>query len=527
MEPRDLHDLLEEDGLPPAIGSGSVLINAHSRPHCGKLSAATREIGICGATTRGERSLCFEGKRCAFGLNPKIPLEDIPAERILFNGCFTACVAGKPHNMPVDSLLTASAIRGRANEYIGNTKLGWYGEDDTQSFVALSSANIDAPAAVHLINDLRESEKREIGVSMIFFGDAATGSSWPTQRAAKSHPRVYKNRVTISSTVSGPQGFRIPGRRWGHLGRSGALHASFRPQNVAQNFSVRVWALPWSNESVVLLIPRTSLRSGIRMTVTLKGGGGHEASQNGPRPLELALRRSSYLRTLPLFTKVIMDFESSFHDLLVSLKQVERSDRADLSLHNSCLASHQRLERDLVQRLDNLLVTQTCEAAASISWNWEDEYNHEASLLAKGGQKCCPLCGGRTQLFYRQGLIAPRFIRRQVVCCHCGILSDLPPGFAGYLRNRPRLLRDNQLADQVWVSNASGKPRDVTLSLVANGFGLDQSHVETKRIHVPAKEGRRIPLRLSTAKPLSGFARVRVYFASGGDLGFFGRPYVF
>lgn len=511
--------------------TGTILINGHSRPHCGLLPTADGLVGICGLASGGADGRCVDGTACHFGEAPRVVLQRVEARRIYFNGCTTAGVGTRrPEFLPPAAMVAHAALRGRVREYVGNVRTGLYGEEDLDWFLGASALGHTPAQSVRVVEAARRATGREVIPSALYFGDASN-PAWPVEGVVVGEAELVGERVVVRwSRSDRVLVARVPGATWAELAACDRLHVwTTHPSHP----SVSVLADPWSEDSLVLAVPR------IRSPAPAGGEGPEDPVSVELRPLAEPIDRTlgetlasaiEHLRGLqgsPTFTSVVADVPWRLEQELVALRR-DATARSSLTLLPELLAHWRAQEAVAARRLDSSLVA-TALTRAQQRWSWGLEYIHRVQAVPRPQRASCPGCGALAIDIDYVDHASPRMVRTVEVCGYCGIVEDLP---AWPLR--PRLLDETlhvsstELRGRVEIDNVGARPRVVVLGATVRGAGqMRPSSRAMAELEIAPSATASFDFSLLPELPMTELMQTWVFVASEGAIGLVGRMLLF
>lgn len=498
---------------------GSLLINAHSRPHCGKLNVADGPLGVCGLPSGGRDGVCVGGTACHFGTAPRAELQDLRTERIFFNGCTTAGVGARASDgIPRAAMLTAAAMRSASREFIGNVRPGTYDDTDVDWLIGLSALGYTPAEAVEVFERARRATGRELIASGLYFGDP-TNPPWPLAGAvvgavAISNGTPAKVRVRWAR-VDRVLIAAIEGRAWAHAADTDRLHVA-----IDLPYPVTIVEDPRTDWSLVLVTPRAcdtaAPPESLNLELTLLPRPFRRAVGSAGRRAVIHLR---WLASLPALGEVVADAAAAVEQRILGLHAFAAS-RGDLGAYPELIDEATKEDERAACAFDERLIDAAL-ARSRIYWNLANEYVHRVQAIPRGQSATCDVCGGFATEQLLVDLVETSVRRVERSCGICGIVSDLPEGAL-----RPRVVtsshrqENGSLIGHAEIVNDGTRPRRVTLGAVLEGAGpTTPDSREKATLTLGPHETAVFPFALTPAANTSGNFALRIFAASEGSLG--------
>lgn len=527
--------------------TGTILINGHSRPHCGLLPASDGIVGICGLASGGAGGRCVEGTTCQFGEAPRVVLQRLRARRVFFNGCTTAGVGTRrPDYLPSAAMLVHAALRGTVREYVGNVRTGLYGEEDLDWFMGSSALGFSPAECIVIVEAARKASERELIPSLLYFGDA-TNPPWPVTGVVVGDvlpvdANLSADQVTTSQVsrvairwhrLDRVLVARVPSVVWAELAAQDCLHVlTQHPSHPLVN----VLADPWSDASLVLAVPQvpippsdepercSKLENSIVIELRILP---EKIDRNVGHVLSASIEHLRVLEDLPTFTPVVADVPSRLEQELVVLRRAAGS-RSSLTLLPELLQHVRDLEAQAARTLDDALVSAAL-ARSTQRWNWSAEYLHRVRAVPSQERRKCPGCGAISVHIEYLDYVYPRLIRCVELCGYCGVVVDHP---AWPLRLRWVIdtlrLTPNAFEGRVEVYNEDIRPRKVTLGVTVRGAG--QMHPQSRakaQLEVMSDSTECFDFSLLPEAPMTKLMQAWTFMACEGSIGLIGRMLLF
>lgn len=511
-----------------AAAATTLVMNVHSRPHCGVLFATDGRAGVCASPTRGEGGRCFDGHPCFFADRPRLVLESANASRLLMNGCFTATFGGRPAGLPPETNHAFAAARGRVAEFVGNLRAGRYETQDVSWFLALGSLGYRPAEAVQIVDRTRVAELREAEPSMVYVGDSGN-PPWTVVVPAETTVRADGDALEVGlSSSSGIRAARLRGRSWARLAAEGRLDVSTGP--APGETLVSLAEDPFDDYSVLLAVdasPGPRDRPGVQIRLAPRARPAPEQPAVGTTLLE-TLDRLEFLARTPSLERVAVAASRALVDEVAELRQRLGSPQ-DLSDRAVARHSAEVREETVAESFDPALVAEACRHAAGYL-NWQEEYAPYMSSRPARDPTTCGVCGRTARRFDLVDRVRGKLRRRQVVCVDCAIVEDVPEWdlrvslVGGSVRAERDCFRCT-----VEIENAGTAFRRVAAGARVHGFEVDvaRSRGAHESLALPVGAAGRIEVDLVAHETYWGFTWMRVYVASRGDFGFVGMPVVF
>jgi len=509
--------------------SGTLLVSAHSRPHCGMIAAADGLLGICGLETGGADGRCVNGSACHFANAPRAVLDQLAAQRIYFNGCTTGGIGTRRQDfLPRSSLIALAALRGAAREFVGNVRSGLYSEADLECFVGAAALGYTPAECVGLINGLRRLMHRDAFASCCFFGDAAS-DAWPVDGAAVGLVCESGDGLQVRwSTLDMVLVARVPNRRWADLAIHDRLHIVVTPRIDAR---ISVLPDPWSDASIVLAVPhlvgdRAAVRPDQEIAVTLRPLY-ESIDRSVGSVLGPAIERLRWLAALPTFEPLLAGGATVLEGELLALRRAAatRENLADLP---NLLAYLRRAESEAACRFDEAILTQALSRSQT-RWSWTTEYGHRMQASPREAPATCPHCGALAVDIDFEDFIWSTVRRSTRACGYCGIVSDVPNWPLRCRLRHERLRHSSTLVSgSVEVSNDENRPRRLWLGATVRDAGAfkDTSLAATELVLEPHTTFE-WSFVLKPVEPIDKLSQTWVFVVSEGGLGLVGTIVLF
>ena len=500
--------------------AGTLLINSHSRPHCGILRVADGPVGLCGLASGGAGGRCIDGSACYFGEAPRVVMQDLRAPRVLFNGCSTANIGGRRADyLPRAAMVSHAALRSQARELVGNVRLVLSDEVDLDWFLAGSALGYPPAQGVELIEAARRASGREVLASALYFGDAAN-PAWPAEGVSQGEVVIDDDGAAVRwASLDRVLVARVDGRRWAELAAADRLHVSGeRPSHVI----VAVIPDPWGDRSLVLALPRGEhARGGERagaLTLRLRPLAEPIDRALG-ETLERAVEHVRWLEALPSFATVLAGASRRLEAELVQLRRIASS-RMNLLMLRELLDQVWLDEVRAACRFDDAIIDEALVRSRQ-SWDVVVEYAHRLHAVPSATASTCDGCGSfATAVDYTDH--ASVGIERTITGCgHCGVVADMP-----VCALRVRILSDDltyaadRVTGRVEITNEDDRPRRVALGVaIAMGGELLPASVARTTVILDGGSASTFAFQLLPAAPLTQFLALRAFLASEGAFG--------
>ncbi len=500
--------------------TGTLLINAHSRPHCGILKVADGELGICGWTSGAADGLCVDGTACYFGEAPRAVLQDLQAPRIFFNGCTTAGVGCRRLDfLPRPAMVSHAALRGRAKEFVGNVRVGEYDEADLNWFLGASALGYTPAQSVEIVERARTSSGHERMRSTVYFGDA-TNAAWPVHGVSVGDVVVEDQRVRIRwARPDGVLVARVPGRIVADLAEHDRLHAATQHPSQPR---IAVLSDPFQDASLVLVAPCVEGENSSTDVEISFSALVDRVDRSVGRVLAPAVEQVRWLEGLRAFAGVLDGASRQLEEELVALRRAAAS-RSDVTMLPELLTYVRAREEEAACRFDGVLIDEAlCRSQGS--WNWQMEYGARVHTAPRSDPSSCPNCGAFANDVDCTDWANPRVVRTVKACGYCGVVADLPVWGL-----HVRIVRENlvfsatELRGSAEIHNSDDRARRVTVAVaVVRGGPMQPGSTARTELVVGAGETARFAFALTPLRPMREMMHTRVYVASEGAFGLVG-----
>ncbi|KJS17066.1 MAG: hypothetical protein VR78_06550 [Hoeflea sp. BRH_c9] len=495
----------------------TLIMNGHSRPHCGLIIDSDRVVGVCGARTQAESGKCFGGFPCAFKDKMRIHLPRINAARVYFNACFSARL-GSALSIPPQEYLSAAAVRGSPAQYIGNYDENDYHESDVWWFIGLSLLGFSPAAAVRTIEYTRSRGPQEWPQSTWLLGDASS-APWPVAFANLGEVRYRSGSALITWVGQGPLGIaRLEGRHWSRMARDYRLEVRSQVELDYVGFCED----PFGDWSLVLVKGcDDQLRADLQLKILKRPVEGEVEDLLGP-----AVQRLDFLLSCRPFSTALQWCRERLIEAALHVNRY-RSERSQILNRQEHVRALRALAEDFCEFLDRKLVVLACEQASENRWNWEEQYVHRTTTGHNVIRTTNPTDGSAAVRRSVFDLVNGQLIRTQLFSVDNGIAADLPVGlFDAHLGPEPPTFDGESFRDVLILKCVAKRSLRVVISLQVQGEqpgGPGQLSV----VNLEADQVIAIPLSITCRPSLSGFRWVRVYLSSEVGFGFVARPYIF
>jgi hypothetical protein len=500
--------------------AGILLINAHSRPHCGVIKAMDGEVGICGWTTGGTDGRCVDGTDCYFGEGPRAVLQDLQAPRIFFNGCTTAGIGGRRLDfLPRSAMVSHAALRGAAREFIGNVWVGQYEEADIDWFLAVSGLGYSPAQCVEVVEAARKRVDREAVRSLLYFGDA-TNPAWPVRGVSIGELVIDDGGVRVRwPQVDRVLVARLPGRRIANLAESDRLHAGTLP---ASNSKIAILPDPFHDASLVLVLPCFDNEQPLDKIEVGFAQLPEPIDRSVGLTLELTVQLLRFLESLPVFAAVLNQASKELEGELILLRQAAAS-RLHVTMLPELFKYLRQREREAAWRFDTTLIDQALLQSQG-TWNWQKEYGHRVKVSPRGQPSSCPNCGAAANDADCTDWANPNVRRTIKTCGYCGIVSDLPVwNLTLSIIPESLVCSMTELRCTAGISNGDDCARRIRLGIAVLRAGeMQPNSISKAELTVDAGQTSVVAFTLLPVKPMHEIMQTRIYIASEGAFGFVG-----
>jgi hypothetical protein len=502
---------------------GTLLLHSHSRPHCGLLQASDAVVGVCGLASGGAGGQCVDGSSCHFGAAPRAVLQRSQAQRIYYNGCTTAGVASRRTDfLPRAAMICHAALRGKAREFVGNVRTGYYGETDLQWFIGCSALGRTPAECVSIVEAWRTSTGNETFPSCLYFGDASN-LAWPMQGACVGEARpdgdggLHLHWARCDDVLVA----RVPDPRWAELAAADRLHVRTAH---ASRPAVAVVADPWERASLILVVPplgRAGWASAEPVDIEF-----HSLEVPVDREVGGALTRAiehlRWIEALPAFKDRLADGSRQLEDELVAFRRLAAS-RDDLTMLPETLDCLREMEIEAASRFDALVVDEALSRSRT-RWTWNGEYEPSVRALPRKDGSVCPNCGGFAADVDLLCYANDRLKRASRICAYCGIVSDVPSWSLGVtLVPETLVVSSGAVSGRIDLSNGAARAALVSVGVTVRGAGeMRPGSADRARLLVEAGATRSFSFALEPAKALTELMQLVVFAASEGALGMVG-----
>jgi hypothetical protein len=506
---------------------GTLLLSSHSRPHCGLLHAADGLVGVCGLPTGGAGGRCVDGTACHFGESPRVVLQDLQAQRIYYNGCTTAGVGTRRTDfLPRSAMICHAALRGRAREFVGNVRSGYYSEMDTNWFLGASALGYTPAECVGIVEAWRERAGLETMASCLYFGDA-TNPAWPIEGVLVGEAVAQADRLHIGwPRHDRVLVARVPDKTWADLAGEDRLGVRSRGPSWP---CVMVIPDPWEQASIVLVIPRAE--EGVNTTSTALEIELNPLATPADRTigevLACAIEHLRWLALLPTFATLLADAPKQLEEELVTLRRVALS-RDNLMMLEETLSYLRKSEAAAATRFDGAIVDEAISRSTT-RWNWSGECAPYLHASPRKQWSACPGCGGFANDNDLTGYANRQIRRTSRFCGYCGMLSDLPAwGLRVRMIEEALIISASGLTGCVEVSNDTARPLQVTMGATIRGAGeMAADSVNKARLLVEPGASSLFEFTLKPARPATELMQAFIFIASEAAFGVIGRMLLF
>jgi len=501
------------DGINEA--GGTLLINGHSRPHCGILYVSDGPVGICGLSPNG-LGRCVDNSSCYFGEAPRAVLEDLRARRVYFNGCTTGGVGTLRRDfLPRAAMVSHAALRGGAREFIGNVRSGHYDETDIEWFLAGSALGYKPAQCIEIIESARNTTGREVIRSAIYFGDP-TNTAWPVKGVAVGEVIVGDDEVKIfwprSDRVLVA---RVSKTMWADLAESDQVHVS---TSLPTPPRVSIIKDPFREATLVLAVPHNGTDASSNIEVVFR-----TLDKACDRSIGMVLARAieniHWIESLPAFATRLSSASNILEEELVKLRRAAAS-RSDLMLVPELLVWARDREDKTARSFDETIIDGALSRSQEY-WNWQMEYADRVTAKPQKSPLTCPSCEAFANGIGYVDLVNPRIKRELKVCAYCGIVADLPIwDLAVRIVPDALIYSAGRVAGRVEVTNNGQTPDSLVLGAAVERAGMIMPQSVAKgEMRVAPGETSFFEFELIPKKALSDLMQTRVYVASRGEFG--------
>jgi hypothetical protein len=495
---------------------GTLLINAHSRPHCGILPTTDGTIGICGLPSGGADGHCVDGTLCHFGSTPRIVLQNLRAPRVYFNGCTTAGPGSRRSDfLPRSAMVLGAVVRSGAREYVGNLRSGLYTDFDLYWFLGACALGCTPAESVVVVDAARDSANRDRTPSLVYVGDA-THPAWPVEGVTCGRFVAASDVVRIEwPQHDGILIARVTDRRWAGLATSDRLHVRC---DCSSNPLVQVIADPWHDAVLVLALPRNGDHAAGPLVVELAPLSSPIDRHIGDH-LASALDQVRWLVGMPSFHEILRDTAQDFENTLVTLRRAVDS-RDDLRLIPELMAYLRNEETHAARSVDGIILGAVLTRLHS-RWNFSSEYMHRVRAVPRTAPLTCPVCGAFAQVIDLYDHAITSVQRSTTACGYCGIVADEPHWPLRLGPARPTATDAVQFSGSVEVSNLDVRPRTISVGVAVRGAGAMRptSHARGE-LDIPAGGVSSFTFSLCPERPMREVMQACVVAVSEGGLGF-------
>ena len=498
--------------------TGALIINGHSRPHCGVLKLSDGELGICGAPSGGAGGVCVFGTNCYFGDGPRVILQDLRARRVLFNGCTTGGVDCRHADfLPRAAMISHAALRGSAREFVGNFRVGHYEDSDLEWFLGASALGYTPAESVEIMDRARYAAGRERMRAAVYFGDAMN-PAWPVQGTIVGEVSNDGDFVRIrwpqpERTLVA----RVDGSTLAALAESDRLYAAALGLSA---WKISVTASPRGDASLVLATPDADNQYPQEPVEIGFAALPEPVDRTVGGVLMHALERVRLLQSLPVFTKILEKAPSEMEAELVLLRRSAAS-RADCAMLPQRMSYITEREERAARQFDRPLIDQALYRSRS-SWNWQAEYGHRVHEEPQGRPSICPTCGGFASDVLCTDLVYPLQRRLVRACGFCGVVADLPIWDLDLqILSDTLKVRESELRGTALIRNYGKRTLRVAAG-VAIVRGGEMQQVSTAKAELVASPATSVsfPFQLLPQKPMREIMQTRLYVACEGGFGF-------
>jgi len=500
---------------------GVVIIQGHSRPHCGRLLFADGEFGVCGLRSAGADGRCVDGVVCHFSERPRFAAQEFRAARVYYDGCSTARVGGSRtgvFGLPREAMLSHAVIRSAAREFIGNMHACTFGSADVYWLLGLSALGYSPAECVQVMDYARALAGREVVTSCVYFGDAVN-HSWPCGDAVTGGVTETGTEVQVYwPTMGSVFAAKLPGRLWAELTSEDLAEVEVPHET---NLQVSVVPDPWSDFSILLAVPRTSNVDDTTLSITLRKSNAR-SNGNAGRKVAEAIDNIRWLASLPAFKATLSGAESTLEEKLIAIRRIghEREDYSRVRTLARIAHGADGLES---HQFDKLLIE--CALLRSRTrWELLEEYESRSRADHSPEPDACGNCGAATLVARRTDMVHPKIIRTTRTCSCCGIIADMPD-WPLVIKLDPSSVHwaGRTLRGIVAIYNSGPDSRELAAgaSLVGAGEIVDGSSAQFRGT-APTGREIRFEFAVTHRRLATGTMRFRTFVASRGALGFVG-----
>lgn len=500
------------------VGPSTVVMNGHGRHHCGSLYSQGVRSGVCASPTRSIKGECVHGRRCFYRDSKPVSLEEVDAERVFFNACFSGRMSGTAFGLPTSATMPHAAARGRIAEYIGNYRAGRYNLWDIYWFFGLSHAGLSPALAVHALQAIRKAEGRQKDISALYFGDAVQR---PWSVSPSFGASVTNEGQSIIIKWSGRSRFysaEVAGKRWCRVGVHRQIRVCIRSggKPVLTDAEIQMTPIPGRETSLIVAVfpsspppanwdlkvslvqakhstqlPRCLLGATTSVNFLIRNG----FATLGPDAI--LLRRSALS---------LLHLASGRPHLIHGPLDSSRPSRTDASLSHLC---------------DFAIVSEAI-AKSDAGWIWEDSYLSEVDVRCGKKRPTCTICRSPAHQYDVRSLTHPAIKRTQILCPECGLVADYPrwpfaPSF--------RLVRGSGSHIIIKVTVLVREHlHPFTVAVAVGPIGVQRKHPLTSDDIVYFSTSGTKTVSFESATPMSGFYWLRLYIVSKGQFGILSMP---
>ncbi|MFT3770469.1 MAG: hypothetical protein QM820_34000 [Minicystis sp.] len=500
---------------------GALFVSTHSRPHCGVLDVTDGRVGLCGLASGGAGGRCVDGGACYFGETPRAVMQNLDAQRVFFNGCSTGTVDSGllPHHLPRAAMLSHAALRGVTREYVGNVRIGYYGEADLDWFLGASALGYTPAECVEIVEAARRTSAREGVPSALYFGDAIN-PAWPVEGASIGEVAIQRDgRALVHWSRLGAVFIaRVPGKTWGYLAAADRLYAHIG--DPSRHASVSVIADPWHDASLVLAVRRRVVgaehdaRGALQIELSPLA---QPVDRAVGETLERAIEHLYWIEGLPAFSAPLSGSGRQLEDELRKLRAFAAS-RESITMLPTLLDCARREERQIARRFDDRLVEEALTRSRG-PWKWGNEYVGRTQTKPATQWSACKACGGFAHESAGADYVNPRIKRLHKACSHCG-LADLPACDLDLRVLAETVASATTVAGRAEISNNGSRPRGVTLgAAIAGGGEMQPGSITKKDLVLEPAATAHFAFVLTPVNPMPKNLQVYIYLASEGAFG--------
>jgi hypothetical protein len=511
------------DALLHALGDarGTLIIQGHSRPHCGRLLLQDGEFGVCGLHSGGADGRCVDGVVCHFSGRPRFSAQETIAARVYYDGCSTGKVGGRrlgPFGLPREAMLSHAMLRSGAREYIGKLHASAFDEADPYWLLGLSSLGYTPAECVPIMDAACAPVGRECFVSRVYFGDP-TNHCWPSSDTSLGEVIVQGDSLRLRwQTSQGLLVAKLPGQKWWDLAEHDLLDIRVEHDS---NPQIRLAPDLWGDSSIVLVLPSAQPVQDSTLEVELCPLQNPMPRDAGQQLLS-ALEQIRWLGSLPSFRLSLHGSADEMENELIAIRRTV-TDREDRTLLPKFVKFTDRIEMMAAYRFDALIMDQALIRART-RWEFLEDYGGRSLAEYLPRPSLCSNCGSTALSTTLSDLARANVVRVVTTCSSCGIVGDLPSWPLEITLDAVSLRWVGRaLEGSIHVRNRGTEPRIVTLGASLVGAGeIEESSRERFRATLDPESLCRFDFFVTHRKLSSGTMRFRVFAASRGAFGFVG-----